>query len=121
MAPAATQAALRHGRLRAAKIVARQRERARAGAAARGSELAQARAWARALKDGNNDPKARELLVQHMNTSAAIAPTVPLSYYNMVSDLKPDEINDFQRLVDQATAYGLVKQKIDVKTMLKSY
>lgn len=80
-----------------------------------------ARAWARALNDGNNDPKARELLTKHMNTSAAVAPTVPLSYYNMVRDLKPAEIADFQNLVDQATAYGLVKSKIDVKTMLKTY
>lgn len=80
-----------------------------------------ARAWARALNDGNNDPKARELLTKYMNTSAAVAPTVPLSYYNMVKDLKPAEIADFQNLVDQATAYGLVKSKIDVKTMLKTY
>lgn len=80
-----------------------------------------ARAWARALKDGNNDPKARELLVKHMNTSAALAPTVPLSYYNMVSDLKQEELNDFQKLIDQATAYGLVKQRVEVKSMLKSY
>jgi hypothetical protein len=56
-----------------------------------------------------------------MNTSASIAPTVPLSYYNMVRDLKPQEIADFQNLVDQATTYGLVKGKIDVKTMLKTY
>jgi NitT/TauT family transport system substrate-binding protein len=80
-----------------------------------------ARAWARALKDGNDDPKARELLSKHMNTAPAIAPTVPLSYYNMVRDLKPQEIADFQNLVDQATAAGLVKSKIDVKTMLKPY
>ena len=80
-----------------------------------------ARAWAKALNDGNNDPKARDLLVKHMNTAASIAPTVPLSYYNMVKDLKPQEIADFQNLVDQGTAYGLVKGKIDVKTMLKSY
>ena len=73
-----------------------------------------ARAWARALKDGNTDPKARELLVKHMNTSAAVAPIVPLSYYNMVKDLKPEEIADFQKLVDQGVAYGLVKQKIVV-------
>ena len=80
-----------------------------------------ARAWAKALNDGNNDPKARELLSKHMNTAAAIAPTVPLSYYNMVRDLKPQEIADFQNLVDQATAYGLVKTKVDVKSMLKTY
>lgn len=80
-----------------------------------------ARAWAKALNDGNNDPKARELLVKHMNTAASVAPTVPLSYYNMVRDLKPAEVADFQNLVDQATTYGLVKSKIDVKTMLKTY
>jgi hypothetical protein len=39
----------------------------------------------------------------------------------MVKDLKPEEIADFQKLVDQGVAYGLVKQKIDVKSMLKSY
>ena len=74
-----------------------------------------------ALKDGNEDPKARDLLVKHMNTAPEIAQTVPLSYYNMVKDLKPQEIADFQNLVDQATAYGLVKSKVDVKTMLKTY
>ncbi len=80
-----------------------------------------ARAWAKALADGNNDPKARDLLSKHMNTAASIAPTVPLSYYNMVRDLKPQDIADFQNLVDQATAYGLVKSKVDVKSMLKTY
>ena len=40
---------------------------------------------------------------------------------DMVKDLKPAEIADFQNLVDQATAYGLVKSKVDVKTMLKTY
>lgn len=80
-----------------------------------------ARAWARALKDGNTDPKARELLAKHMNTAPAIAPIVPLSYYNMVKDLKPEEINDFQRLVDQGVAYGLVNKKIDVKSMIKAF
>ncbi len=80
-----------------------------------------ARAWAKALNDGNNDPKARDLLSKHMNTAAAVAPTVPLSYYSMIKDLKPAEIADFQNLVDQATANGLVKSKIDVKTMLKTY
>jgi uncharacterized protein len=38
-----------------------------------------------------------------------------------IEQIKPDEIADFQNLVDQGTAFGLVKQKIDVKTMLKSY
>lgn len=56
-----------------------------------------------------------------MNTAPSIAPTVPLSYYNMVRYLKPAEIADFQNLVDQATAAGLVKSKVDVRSMLKTY
>lgn len=80
-----------------------------------------ARAWAKALNDGNKDPKARDLLASHMNVSPSISATVPLSYYNMVKDLKPTEIADFQKLVDQATAYGLVKSKIDVRTILKTF
>jgi hypothetical protein len=56
-----------------------------------------------------------------MNTAAAIAPTVPLSYYNMIRDMKPQEVADFQNLVDQATAYGLVKSKVDVKTIIKAF
>ncbi|MEY4214900.1 MAG: hypothetical protein RL458_3126 [Pseudomonadota bacterium] len=80
-----------------------------------------ARAWAKALNDGNNDPKARDLLASHMNVSPTISATVPLSYYNMVKDLKPSEIADLQNLVDQATAYGLVKTKVDVRPMLKTF
>ncbi len=79
-----------------------------------------ARAWAKALNDGNNDPKTRELLVK-MNTAPEIAATVPLSYYYMVRDLSPAQVADFQKLVDQATQAGLVKSKIDVKTFLKSF
>ncbi len=80
-----------------------------------------ARAWAKALNDGNNDPKARDLLVKYMNTSASIAQTVPLSHYNMIKDLKPQDLADFQNLIDQATAYGLVKEKIDAKSFIKVY
>ena len=79
-----------------------------------------ARAWAKALNDGNNDPKTRELLVK-MNTAPEIAATVPLSYYYMVRDLSAAQIADFQNLVDQATQAGLVKSKIDVKTFLKRF
>ena len=80
-----------------------------------------ARAWAKALADGNNDPKTRDLLAKHMNTAPEIAATVPLSYYYMVRDLSPAQVADFQKLVDMATQAGLVKSKIDVKTFLKSF
>lgn len=80
-----------------------------------------ARAWARALKDGNDDPKARDLLSKHMNTAPEIAHTVPLSRYHMVRELSAAQIADFQKLVDMATEAGLVKAKIDVKSFLKTY
>jgi NitT/TauT family transport system substrate-binding protein len=80
-----------------------------------------ARAWAKALTDGNNDPKARDLLAKHMNTAPEIAQTVPLSRYFMVRDLTPAQIADFQKLTDLATEAGIVKSKIDVKTFLKTY
>jgi len=80
-----------------------------------------ARAWAKALKDGNDDPTARDLLSKHMNTAAVIAQTVPLSRYHMVRELSPAQIADFQKLVDMATNAGLVKSKIDVKSFLKTF
>jgi len=80
-----------------------------------------ARAWARALRDGNEDPKARELLAKHMQTAPEIAETVPLSRYFMVRDFSPAQVADFQKLVDFAVQGGIVKGKIDVKTFLKQF
>ncbi len=80
-----------------------------------------ARAWAKALKDGNDDPTARALLAKHMNTAPEIAQTVPLSRYHMVRDLSAAQIADFQKLVDMATEAGLVKSKIDVRSFLKTF
>jgi NitT/TauT family transport system substrate-binding protein len=73
------------------------------------------------LKDGNEDPKARDLLAKHMHTAPEIAQTVPLSRYHMVRDLSAAQIADFQKLVDMATEAGLVKSKIDVKSFLKTF
>jgi NitT/TauT family transport system substrate-binding protein len=80
-----------------------------------------ARAWAKALKDGNDDPKARDLLSAHMNTAPEIAQTVPLSRYFMVRDFSAAQTADFQKLVDLATEAGIVKSKIDVKTFMKTF
>jgi NitT/TauT family transport system substrate-binding protein len=80
-----------------------------------------ARAWAKALADGNNDPKARDLLAKHMNTAPEIAQTVPLSRYYMIRDFSPAQLADFQKLVDFAVEGGIVKSKIDVKSFVKQY
>jgi NitT/TauT family transport system substrate-binding protein len=79
-----------------------------------------ATAWAKAVRDANTDPKVRELLVKHMNTSAELAPTVPLVKFVMTKDLRPVDYADFQKFVDLAVESGVIKDKIDVKTFLKA-
>jgi len=45
--------------------------------------------------------------------------SVPLAKFTMIKDLAPADIADFQKFVDLGVDMGVVKQKIDVKTMLK--
>ncbi len=80
-----------------------------------------ARAWAKAVADSNNDPKVRELLVKHMRTAPEIAPSVPLVKFNMVRELDATDLVDFQRFVNIGVEMGVVKSKVDVRSMLKSY
>jgi NitT/TauT family transport system substrate-binding protein len=79
-----------------------------------------AAAWARACETIRTDPSVRSLLVQHMNTSAELAPTVPLVNFVMVRDLSPQDMADFQKFVDLAVAQGVVRDRIDVKSFLRS-
>ena len=80
-----------------------------------------AQAWAQGVQDANNDPSTRELFVKYRNVSPAVAPVVPMVKFTMVKDLKSDDIADFQRFVDLGVGFGVVKEKIDVKTFLKAY
>jgi NitT/TauT family transport system substrate-binding protein len=80
-----------------------------------------AAAWAKAVKDVDTDPKVRDLLPKYMNTSADIAPTVPLAKIVMVKDLKPQDLADFQKFVDIGVAQGVVKGAVDTKTMVKAF
>ncbi|MDB5775473.1 MAG: transporter substrate-binding protein [Herbaspirillum sp.] len=80
-----------------------------------------AAAWARAIKDVNDDPKVRVYLVKYLNTSGDIAPTVPLPKFVMSRNLRPVDIRDFQKFIDLAVDSGVVKDKVDVKTVLKAF
>ena len=79
-----------------------------------------AAAWSRACQVAREDASARELLVRFMNTSAELAPTVPLVNFRMVRDLAEQDIADFQAFVDLAVAQGVVRDRIDVKTFLRA-
>lgn len=80
-----------------------------------------AQAWAQGVSDANADPSTRELFVKYMNVSPAVAPVVPMVKFTMVKDLKADDVTDFQRFVDLGVGFGVVKERIDVKTFLKAY
>jgi NitT/TauT family transport system substrate-binding protein len=79
-----------------------------------------AAAWARALKDIDTDPKVRDLLPKYMNTSAEIAPTVPLAKFVLTKNLTAQDLGDFQKFVDIGVGQGVVKGAVDVKSMVKS-
>lgn len=84
-------------------------------------QLAQrfAAAWAKACATIRTDPSVRELLVPFMNTSAELAPSIPLVNFTMVKDMAPQEIADFQKFVDLGVQQGVVRGAIDVKTFLR--
>lgn len=72
-----------------------------------------AAAWAKAVKDANEDPTARELLVE-MKVPENLTETVPLAHYNMVSDMSDDELADFQTFLDIGVDLGVVAKPIAV-------
>ena len=80
-----------------------------------------AKAWARAIRDANNDPSVRDLLVKYMNVPASIAPTVPLVRFEMVKDVDDQGIANLQRYSDLGVQIHAVKRYIDVNTVLKAF
>lgn len=77
-------------------------------------------AWGKACATIRTDASVRELLVPFMQTSAELAPTIPLVNFTMVRDMAPQEIADFQKFVDLAVAQGVVRGAIDVKLFLRA-
>lgn len=80
-----------------------------------------ASAWAKAVNDVARDAKVRELLPKYMNTSADIAPTVPLAKMVLVKDLTAQDMSDFQKFVDIGIQQGVIRGAVDVKTLIKAY
>jgi NitT/TauT family transport system substrate-binding protein len=80
-----------------------------------------ANAWAKACDLIRTDAAGvRPLLVQHMQTSAELAPTVPLVNFTMVKSMPPADIADFQKFVDLAVAQGVVRDRIEVRSFLRA-
>lgn len=79
-----------------------------------------AAAWRAAIALIRADDGVRPLLTQHMNTPADIAPTVPLPSFNMVADMTPQQIADFQAFVDFAVQQRVVASAIQVGSFLRA-
>ena len=80
-----------------------------------------AAAWSAACELIRTDAASvRPLLVQHMQTSAELAPTVPLVNFRMVRDLGEGDLADFQRFVDLAVQQGVVRDRIEVRSFVRA-
>jgi NitT/TauT family transport system substrate-binding protein len=79
-------------------------------------------AWGKAVKFINENPaEARKYLVKNTFTPDDVAATVPLVRFEMVSDLKPSDIADFQRFIDFSTKIAVLPEKVDVSKFLAKF
>ncbi len=80
-----------------------------------------ASAWSRACEVIRGDAASvRPLLVRHMQTSAELAPTIPLVNFRMVKDLSAEDLADFQKFVDLAVQQGVVRDRIEVRSFVRA-
>lgn len=79
-------------------------------------------AWERAINLINENPdEARKSLANNTFTPDDLVDTIPLVKFTMVSDLTPENIDEFQRFIDFATEQNILDQRVDVTKYLKSF
>jgi NitT/TauT family transport system substrate-binding protein len=79
-------------------------------------------AWEKAVKLINKNPdEARKHLLKNTFTPDDIVDTVPLVKFEMVSDMKPSDIADFQRFMDYSVKTGTLPEKVDVSKYLAKF
>jgi NitT/TauT family transport system substrate-binding protein len=78
-----------------------------------------AEAWRQAIGMIRTDPSVKALFATHMNTPAAMADAVPLLNFRMLEEMGPPDIEEFQRFIDIAVQQGVVRERVDVNTMLR--
>ena len=77
-----------------------------------------AEAWAKAVKDANDDPTARALLTE-MNVPDALTETVPLAHFTMVKDMTEAEMAEFQTFIDIGVDLGVVASPVPAADMIE--
>jgi NitT/TauT family transport system substrate-binding protein len=79
-------------------------------------------AWGKAVKFINDNPaEARKHLAKNTFTPDDVVDTVPLVKFEMVSELKPDDVADLQRFIDFSVKTGTLPEKVDVSKYLQKF
>lgn len=80
-----------------------------------------AEAWARGVKEALSDSSTRGYLIAGMKVPPALAAVVPLPRIVMAKEMSAADVNDFQKFLDLGVELGVVKSKIDAKTLVKAF
>lgn len=80
-----------------------------------------AEAWARGVKEAQSDSSTRGYLIAGMKVPPELAATVPLPRIVMAADLSPTDVADFQKFLDLGVEFGVIKDKVDGKALVKAF
>jgi NitT/TauT family transport system substrate-binding protein len=76
--------------------------------------------WARGVQAAQSDSSTRGYLVAGMKVPPELAATVPLPKMVLAADLKPADLGDMQKFLDVGQQLGVIKTKVDAKSLLKA-
>ena len=80
-----------------------------------------AEAWARGVKEAQSESSTRGYLIAGMKVPPELAATVPLPRIVMAADLSPADVADFQKFLDLGVEFGVIKDKVDGKALVKAF
>ena len=63
----------------------------------------------------------RGYLIAGMKVPPELAATVPLPRIVMAADLSPADVADFQKFLDLGVEFGVIKDKVDGKALVKAF
>lgn len=78
-------------------------------------------AWDRALRLAQSDSSTRGYLISGMKVPPELAAAVPLPRMVMAKDLAATDLADFQRFLDIGNELGVVKERIEGKSLVQAF
>lgn len=68
----------------------------------------------------NHQATVRPLLHTHINAPQNLVDVIPIQTFRMLDQLGPTDIEDFQKFIDIAVQQGVVRERVDVRTMMRA-